>query len=196
MILPQTKHRIKLSIFVKYIKQRFFLSKIHRIISYSIKIVLLIILFFLSVALAKIPIITTDNAKAFYIVDGDSISLSMRIKGIDTPEKQQKCAKIWGKIVNCGTIAKEYLRILLDYSPGKLRVEPAGIGYYGRILAHVYKGEVNIGRKMVEQGMAWAYGNQYKTQEARARVNKIGFWGYAEPPLKPRVWRKKHLRKF
>lgn len=142
------------------------------------------------------PTVTLDNANAFYIIDGDSISLSMRIKGIDTPEKQQKCAKKWGKIINCGTVAKEHLYVLLHYLPGKLKVKPAGIDHYNRILVHIYKGDVNVGKKMVEQGMAWAYGKQYKAQENAAKANKIGFWGYAEPPVKPRLWRKKHPRKF
>lgn len=145
--------------------------------------------------LAKTPIIDIDNTKVLYIIDGDSIGFSMRIKGIDTPEKQQKCAKTSGKIINCGIIAKEHLQILLDYLPGKLKIESVGIDYYNRTLVNIYKGDVNVGKKMVEQGMAWAYGKKYKAQEKIAQTNKVGFWNYLKPPLKPSIWRKQNPRK-
>ena len=137
-----------------------------------------------------------DNEKTLYIVDGDSISMQMRIKGIDTPEIRQLCQKTADKIINCGKLSKYYLKQILKDLPGKLTIKPLGVDYYQRVLVRVYKGDVNIGKYMVEQGMAWAYGNEYKRQEAIARKNKIGFWGYAQPPLEPRLWRKKHPRKF
>ena len=141
------------------------------------------------------PIIM-KNSKAIYIVDGDSISLSMRIKGIDTPEKHQKCRKNATEIINCGTIAKEYLRILLNNIEGELYIDTVGFGYYGRALVNVYKGEINIGKMMVEEGMAYAYGKEYKEFEDIARIGKVGFWGYYTPPLKPKLWRKRYGKKF
>lgn len=141
------------------------------------------------------PIIM-KNSKAIYIVDGDSISLSMRIKGIDTPEKFQKCRKIFTEIINCGTVSKEYLHILLNNIDGELYIETEGFGYYGRALVNVYKGGINIGKMMVEDGMAYAYGREYKEFEDIARIGKIGFWGYHTPPLSPKLWRKRYGRKF
>jgi endonuclease YncB( thermonuclease family) len=156
-----------------------------------------IVFLFLSLfAVAEVPVIEMDSAKAMYIVDGDSISLSMRIKGIDTPEKSQKCRKVVGKIVNCGLIAKEYLNTLLRYLPGKLVIIPEGFGYYGRVLVSVHKGNVNVGKMMVEKGMAHAYGARYQKEQALARQHKVGFWGYEKPPLEPKKWRKRYLKKF
>jgi endonuclease YncB( thermonuclease family) len=158
-----------------------------------------LILLFAGAIFAKSPLpypIKMDNAKAIYIVDGDSISLSMRIKGIDTPEKPQKCRKTPDKVINCGTVSKEYLKVLLDNLPGELYINPVEIGYYGRVLVDVYKGGKNIGEMMVENGMAYAYGNRYKEQEAIAKSKKRGFWGYDKPPLNPRTWRKRYGRKF
>lgn len=145
----------------------------------------------------KIPdAISLQNSKAIYVVDGDSVSLSMRIKGIDTPEKPQKCRKNPDKVINCGLIAKEYMQVLLDNIPGEIFIEPVAIGYYGRVLVNLYKGDINIGEMMVNEGMAYAYGNQYKKQEQYAKKNHKGFWGYDKPPLTPKIWRKRYGRKF
>ncbi|SMN00598.1 Nuclease [uncultured Candidatus Thioglobus sp.] len=158
---------------------------------------ILALLFLLtSVAFAKVPIIEMDNAKAFYVLDGDSISLSMRIKGIDTPEKKQQCRKFPNQLINCGTIAKEHLQALLDYLPGRLSINPVGVGHYGRVLVDVYKGKVNIGKTMVEDGVAYAYGKRYQAEETRAKKEKKGFWSYHRPPLNPKKWRKLYYKKY
>jgi endonuclease YncB( thermonuclease family) len=103
----------------------------------------LYLLFFLLIFLlsfsawAKVPIIEMDTAKALYVVDGDSISLSMRIKDIDTPETKQICRKIATEIINCGIIAKQHLQVLLNRLPGKLTIVPISTGHYGFILFEI-----------------------------------------------------------
>ncbi|WXT99574.1 MAG: hypothetical protein Ctma_0274 [Catillopecten margaritatus gill symbiont] len=156
-----------------------------------------ILIFLLSFSVfAEVPVIEMKNAKAFYIVDGDSISLSMRIKDIDTPEKKQNCRKTEDKIIDCGMIAKQHLQELLNNLPGKLMIDPVGIGHYGRVLVDVYKGEVNIGETMVEEGIAYAFSSRYKPSENIAKKHKRGFWGYYKPPLNPKKWRKRYMKKF
>ncbi|SFV89496.1 hypothetical protein MNB_SUP05-SYMBIONT-5-162 [hydrothermal vent metagenome] len=145
-------------------------------------------------AFAEVPVIEMKNAKALYVVDGDSISLSMRIKDIDTPEKKQNCRKTVDKIISCGMVAKQHLQKLLNNLPGKLMIDPVGIGYYGRVLVDVYKGGINIGEIMVEDGIAYAFSPRYKPSERIAKKNKRGFWGYYKPPLNPKKWRKRYMR--
>jgi len=158
----------------------------------------LLLIFTQNTFAAKTPLspIKMKNAKAIYVVDGDSISLSMRIKGIDTPEKPQKCRKNADEVINCGAIAKEYLQILLDGIDGELYIDPISFGYYGRMLVNVYKGSTNIGQMMVKDGMAYAYGNAYKDEENIAKLQEKGFWGYHTPPLTPKIWRKRYGKKF
>lgn len=156
-----------------------------------------IIFLFISVfSFAKIPPIIMDNARALYVVDGDSLSLQMRIKGIDTPEKPQKCKKYPNKVINCGLISQKYLSTLLNTITGKLHIEPVNIGYYGRVLVNVYKGGINIGELLVRDGMAFAYGKKYKAAEQFAKLHNKGFWGYYLKPINPKLWRKKHPRKL
>jgi endonuclease YncB( thermonuclease family) len=154
----------------------------------------IVLLLLPSFIFAQVPIIAMDNANAFYVVDGDSISLSMRIKGIDTPEKKQKCMKNKGKVINCGAIATEHLKFLLEHLPGEFIVKPITIGYYGRVLVSLDKGGADVAKRMVADGMARAYGAQYKVEEKIAKQKKIGFWGYYAPPMNPKKWRKKYLK--
>lgn len=131
-----------------------------------------------------------DSEKTLYIVDGDSVSLQMRIKGIDTPEITQTCEKTQYQTIDCGQLSKAYLKKLLETIPGKLLIMPIVIDQYHRVLVRVYKGGINIGKLMVESGMAYSYKNTYRKEEELAKSKKVGFWGFYKPPIKPYKYRK------
>jgi endonuclease YncB( thermonuclease family) len=152
---------------------------------------ILLLLPFFSI-FAQIPNIIVPNEKAFYIVDGDSLSLQMRIYGIDTPEKGQKCQKTKTEFVDCGLKAKESLKYFFKNSKGKITIEPVTFGYYGRMLVKVFRNDQDIGALMVRSGIAFSYGSHYKTEERLAKKEKLGFWGYYKKPQKPSIWRKSH----
>ncbi|SMN16998.1 succinoglycan biosynthesis protein [uncultured Candidatus Thioglobus sp.] len=141
-------------------------------------------------ALANIDNFSLSSDRSLYIVDGDSISLQMRIAGIDTPEIKQNCRQYSGRIIDCGQLSKRYLKRLLKSLPGKLSIQPIGVDHYQRILARVYKGDINVGKLMVESGMAFSYKNTYKQAEKDAKAEKLGFWGFDTPPIEPYKWRK------
>ncbi len=131
-----------------------------------------------------------NSEKTLYIVDGDSISMQMRIKGIDTPEIGQTCQKTHNQILDCGQLAKKYLQQILQNLPGKLSIKAIGTDHYQRILVKVYKDKINIGKYMVEQGMAFSHKRNYRQAQNLAREKKRGFWGFYKPPIKPYKWRK------
>ncbi|ALE52772.1 hypothetical protein SP60_05875 [Candidatus Thioglobus autotrophicus] len=145
-------------------------------------------------ASSNISSFSLDSDKSLYIVDGDSVSLQMRIAGIDTPEIKQKCRKHVNQIIDCGRLSKRYLQKLLKSIPGKITLEPIGIDHYQRVLVHVYKGDANIGKLMVESGMAFSYKDTYRQEEVLAKAEKLGFWGFYTPPIKPYKWRKMNRR--
>ena len=145
-------------------------------------------------ALANIGNFILSSEKTLYIVDGDSISVQMRIKGIDTPEIKQKCRKTKFQVVDCGRLAKDYLKQVLKNLPGELLIEPVSIDYYNRILVKVYKGNVDIGKLMVESGMAFSYKDAYRQEEDLAKAKKLGFWGFHTQPIQPYKWRKMNRR--
>jgi endonuclease YncB( thermonuclease family) len=116
----------------------------------------------------------------------------MRIAGIDTPEIKQTCEIEEGKSIDCGVLTKDYLQKLLESEPGDLVIKPIGVDYYHRILIRLFKGETDIGKKMVEEGMSYSYDNTYKFEETYAKENRLGFWNFFKPPVNPKIWRKEH----
>ncbi|SFV80717.1 Thermonuclease family protein [hydrothermal vent metagenome] len=118
--------------------------------------------------------------------------MQMRIAGIDTPEIRQKCSKTQFQVIDCGRLSKNYLKKTLQNLPGELSIEPVGIDYYNRILVRVYKGDVNVGKLMVEAGMAFSYKDTYRKEEELAKEDKLGFWDFYTPPIEPYKWRKKY----
>ena len=160
-------------------------------------------------------IVLADQSKQnYFVVDGDSVNVDLivffdlskepevlpgnrslvklRIAGIDTPEIKQTCEILKGKSIDCGTLAAQFLKDLLINVNGNLVIEPVGVDYYQRILVRLYKGKVNIGKRMVEEGMAYSYDDTYIKEELIAREKKLGFWVFFNPPINPKVWRKTH----
>jgi len=153
-----------------------------------------------------------DSKFPLVIVDGDSVNidillfldfaqthqdpmddqtlLRMRIAGIDTPEWDQPCEKNDAISISCGQLATQHLQNLLENLMGKLVIKPIGVDYYERILIRLFVGEVNIGRQMVLEGMAYSYGATYFEEETLARSEKRGFWAFSKPPINPKQWRK------
>ena len=153
-----------------------------------IKIFILLIL--CSLTLAHFESINLKD-KVPYIVDGDSISVQMRIVGMDAPEIGQKCQKTKNnKIIDCGFLAKYYLRKILQDSSNDLIIEYIGVDKYNRILVRAYNGKDDIAKLMVEAGIAYSYGKKYKLVEQEARQQKLGFWNFFKPPIKPYKWRR------
>ncbi|MDB3893180.1 thermonuclease family protein [Candidatus Thioglobus sp.] len=145
-------------------------------------------------ALSYVGNFSLDSERSLYIVDGDSMSLQMRIAGIDTPEINQTCRKRAIKMIDCGRLSKAYLQKLLKNIPGKIVIEPTGFDHYQRILVRIFKGDTNIGKLMVESGMAFSYKDTYRQEEDLAKSEKLGFWGFDTPPIEPYKWRKMKRR--
>ena len=133
-----------------------------------------------------------DLAQAPIEERGDKTYLKMRIAGIDTPEIKQICEIEQGKSIDCGLLTKDYLQKLLESEPGDLVIKPICVDYYHRILIRLFKGETDIGKKMVEDGMSYSYDNTYKVEETYAKENKLGVWSFFKPPVNPKIWRKEH----
>ena len=137
-------------------------------------------------------VVFLDLAKEPIILKGNTGNLKLRIAGIDTPEIKQTCEIVKGQSIDCGTLATQFLKELLENINGNLVIEPVGVDYYQRILVRLYKGKVNIGKRMVEEGMAYSYDDTYIKEELIAREKKLGFWAFYSPPINPKVWRKTH----
>jgi len=121
------------------------------------------------------------------VVDGDTIdvrkksgkTIRVRLLGIDTPE-------VYGG-VECGGRAASALMKQLATGRVGLKTDPRQPRYdrYGRLLAYVRKGGVDLNRRMVWAGRAKVYVvgqrfsrySSYKRAEKNARRDNRGSWG-------------------
>lgn len=125
------------------------------------------------------------------VIDGDTIKVSVasgpltvRLHGIDTPERNQPLGKA----------ATKALRTLVEGEP--LEIQPVEqTDGYGRMVARVFVRGDDVNARMVESGYAWAYRQYLRRQpadqrycrlEAEARDAGRGVWvgspGSWEPP--------------
>jgi endonuclease YncB( thermonuclease family) len=127
------------------------------------------------------------------VIDGDSLVLrpagggkpvEVRIQDIDAPEACQ----VWG------AEAKKALEDLALTQTAVLRT--SGTDSYGRTLARVMVGDVDLGPRLVESGHAWSAqgrngrGPLMKQQRVAQALNR-GLWA-APPVVMPRDFRRAH----
>jgi endonuclease YncB( thermonuclease family) len=128
---------------------------------------------------------------AYRIMDGDSLwvrtpqgrEIEVRLAEIDAPERDQPYANA----------ARDALNELV-YGK-KVEVRFSDTDNYGRIVARLYVGSVDVSTEMLRRGLAWVY-LQYARDpslaavEDAARAARRGLWGAAESPIAPWEWRR------
>lgn len=137
---------------------------------------------------------TSYTATVERVVDGDTVNLNnevlgtkkVRLLSIDAPETnyQGKNQQPWGGD------AKNYLSQLLP--PGTsitVQTDVEEKDSYGRLLAHIFKGDLDINKEMVRQGHAVTYYiwpntlhfAEYQTAYQEARAAELGMWNTTNP---------------
>jgi len=112
-------------------------------------------------------------------------SISVRLYGIDAPEKDQPY----------GQEARNSLKDLVKEKTVRLDIKD--IDKYERAVALVYVGSLNVNLEQVKRGYAWAYLeylespyiSEYYSAEKEARSKGLGLWKQANP-TPPWEWRK------
>lgn len=115
------------------------------------------------------------------IVGQDDIELTLRLAGIDAPEKDQAF----------GNEAAQFLENLLT---GQIvHLDDVKREKYGRVLANAYLGSRWVDLEVVQHGWAWMYpdvdSRVLREAEAKARGEKTGLWS-SGLPTPPWEWRK------
>lgn len=116
------------------------------------------------------------------IQDGDTVTvktksnkkIKIRMYGIDAPELSQ----------SYGKKSKEHLEKLLKNK--NITYKTANVDSYGRTVATIYAGDINVNYEMIKSGYAWHYKHYYKSKkyseaEKYARDNKLGLWAEDKP---------------
>jgi endonuclease YncB( thermonuclease family) len=130
------------------------------------------------------------------VTDGDTLKLndgtrtiSVRIFGIDAPEARQLCTLKSGVEYSCGDRATLFLAGAVYGRT--LECEPKDVDRYGRTVAVCSAAGIDLGRAMVNSGLAIAYrafSMRYVEDEARAKRARRGLWaGRFAPPAEFRA---------
>lgn len=128
------------------------------------------------------------------VVDGDSLwitpdgggkAIEVRLVGIDAPEICQAH----------GAESRAFLAQLVAKKP--VRLYRTGHDGWGRTLGRVYLGDVELNRRLVEQGQAWSQrwrwdNGPYVSQERIARARSRGLHKAGSAAVMPRQFRMRH----
>ncbi|MCR4285069.1 MAG: thermonuclease family protein [archaeon] len=125
--------------------------------------------------MATEEVVVQKSVKIVRVIDGDTVETSagekIRLKGINTPEKG----------ISYYLEAKNLLEnLVLNKS---VELDSYGLDQYGRILGHIYFGDVYVNGELVKNGLAffYYYGEDKHSEELLdlediARGKEIGLW--------------------
>jgi micrococcal nuclease len=114
------------------------------------------------------------SARIVRIIDGDtleveahpwpgqSVRVSVRLRGIDTPERRSQCADQRA----AARLARNELERLVKDFPTVELINVSGGKYYGRVLADMKAGTRDVAAAMLASGLARPYngGKRYRPQ--------------------------------
>jgi endonuclease YncB( thermonuclease family) len=111
----------------------------------------------------------TPAMAGVYVIDGDTVDIDgtrIRILSIDTPETfRSRC----DNELKRGLAAKQRLTELLGQ--GEVSYTPDGTDRYGRTLATVYVGDVDVGEVLLKEGHALPY-----VRRPEAKAERLAKW--------------------
>ena len=154
-------------------------------ISILIKLFVVLITYtLLTPAFSEVRVIDADTV----VLDGETVRLS----GIDAPEKPQLCLNTRGKSYSCGKKATQALTKLITNTDTKsVECKYSGSDKYGRHIGKCWVDGIFINAWLVKNGWAMAY-RQYSVEfveeEIEAKKKKVGIWNGTF--IEPWNWRK------
>jgi endonuclease YncB( thermonuclease family) len=134
----------------------------------------------------------TFTAKVIAVLDGDTVMVqqgkkksTVRLAGIDAPEKLQAH----------GAASRDALAALVLQKD--VSVTTKTVDDYGRLIALMHLGSVNVSEAQLRRGMAWEYSQYHRDKalvelQAEARQARRGLWADAQPQP-PWEFRKMHV---
>ena len=129
-------------------------------------------------------VITVLDGDTILVTRGNNPPIKVRLADIDAPEKAQ----------DYGAESKESLLKMVLHQP--VKISSKAVDDYGRLVADIHVGELNINREQVRRGMAWNFSRFRSSRELadlqrEAQQAKRGLWA-GESAIEPSKWRKQH----
>lgn len=128
-------------------------------------------------------VVGVSDGDTFTLLTPDKQQIKVRLSEIDAPESAQPY----------GTKAKQALSDLIFSKD--VQVVKDDMDRYGRLVGHIYVNGDHVNRKLVQEGMAWAYRQYLQDQtllqdEQQAREAKRGLWSLpGTEQVPPWEWR-------
>lgn len=131
------------------------------------------------------------SGKVIAVMDGDTLlvlkdgqPVKVRLAEIDAPEKAQPF----------GMASQKSLAEMVKGR--QVRIGGRAVDDYGRLVATIRVGEIDVSREQVRRGMAWEYSRFHSNRELvalqrEAQQAKRGLWA-GEASVEPSQWRKQH----
>jgi len=145
-----------------------------------------------SVGLVALPLHAADVSGKVRVIDGDTIdvgSTRVRLHGIDAPERGQPCTTLGGQNWACGDWVTRQTRDLFEGQDATCQA--VDTDRYGRIVARCDVAGRDMGRALVQGGLAYAYRKyslDYDLDEKAAFVADAGIHGFLmESPARYRL---------
>lgn len=127
-------------------------------------------------------VVGVHDGDSITVLTGEKVQLKARLEGIDAPELKQP----FGRAAKAATSD-----LVFDHD---VRLHVIGIDRYGRTLARVFVGVVDVNLALVNAGMAWRYDKYSKEgalgdAQAKAKAAGLGLWSQPSP-VPPWEWRR------
>lgn len=126
-----------------------------------------------------------DGDTLLVVLDDQQEPIKVRIKDIDAPESCQPG----------GSASRDAMIVLAQRQRVQIQGERDDV--YGRQVARVWRGEIDVGAEMVRTGMAWAYRfktgkGPYARLQRQAQQQHLGLFAASETAMPPPVFRQFH----
>ena len=132
------------------------------------------------------------SGKIIAVLDGDTVLVArgkerpvkVRLADIDAPEKAQEY----------GMASRQSLQDMVLRK--QVQINSKAVDDYGRLVADIIVGGLNVNHEQVRRGMAWNYSrfrssNKLAALQREAQLAKRGLWADALA-IEPSQWRKQH----
>ncbi|MEP4197571.1 MAG: thermonuclease family protein [Aliishimia sp.] len=149
-----------------------------------------------AVALCAASSAAADVTGRIDVVDGDTFhvgGVTVRLHGIDAPEKDQTCKGPDGNTWACGAWVTEQVRGA--YQGKRTRCKEETVDRYGRSVARCFVRGADVGQRLVQDGIAMAYREYsmaYDLDEKTAAVMGRGL--HSSQMQSPAAFRKSRIK--
>jgi endonuclease YncB( thermonuclease family) len=116
--------------------------------------------------------------------------VTIRLDGIEAPDRDQTCARSDSRAWRCGEAAQTALSRLI--AGRNLRCEPSGKDASGTVRAACFSGTSDVAAALVKGGHVFAESGmmaRYRGEQSAAREAKAGLWSGPGEPERPASWR-------